>query len=369
MGGENPAYTASYTNNRRNGFGYDAAGNLTNDGGQTFTYDATGQQATASYLSMQQYYDGNGLRVKKTENGTATWYLRSSVLGGQVIAEMNASGTWTRGYVYAGSGLLAVQSGGAVNWMHEDPVTKSKRVTDASGTVVSTVELDPWGGDTNRSSNGAFQPKKFTSYERDANGSDEAMFRRYNRWHSRFDQPDPYDGSYSLTDPQSFNRYGYTQNDPVNFVDPTGTVCDVIWQGAIYYLALCGGSDGPGGSGPIQFHEPRDGGGGGHETGHTGPQNPAQPQAGTGGHTQTSDCAHIRANLLGDPRNRSALNDAWTRSQFGTNSAHEEGGLLGQVIDEGQPYQKDIVINQTYTTPSTSPQFRFKGSLTGLRGK
>jgi RHS repeat-associated protein len=71
------------------------------------------------------------------------------------------------------------------------------------------------------STNGAFQPKKFTSYERDANGTDEAMFRRYNRWHSRFDQPDPYDG-YDLTDPQSFNRYSYVQNDPVNFVDPSG---------------------------------------------------------------------------------------------------------------------------------------------------
>jgi hypothetical protein len=48
------------------------------------------------------------------------------------------------------------------------------------------------------------------------------MHRRYNRQWSRFDQPDPYDGSYSLTDPQSFNRYSYVQNDPVNFVDPTG---------------------------------------------------------------------------------------------------------------------------------------------------
>lgn len=48
------------------------------------------------------------------------------------------------------------------------------------------------------------------------------MFRRHNRWHSRFDQPDPYDGSYDLTNPQSLNRYAYVQNDPVNFVDPTG---------------------------------------------------------------------------------------------------------------------------------------------------
>jgi RHS repeat-associated protein len=223
-GGENPAYTASYTNNRRDGFGYDAAGNLTNDGGQSFTYDATGQQATASLISGQQYYDGDMLRLKKTENGATRYYLRSTVLGGQVVAEMDASGTWMRGYVYQGSTLLAVQAGG-VNWVHEDPVTKSKRVTDNLGNVVSAIELDPWGGDTNRSSNAAFQPKKFTSYERDVNGSDEAMFRRYNRWHSRFDQPDPWDGSYDLTDPQSFNRYAYVQNDPVNFVDPSGLLC------------------------------------------------------------------------------------------------------------------------------------------------
>ncbi len=118
------------------------------------------------------------------------------MLGGRVVAELNGSGTW-RGYVYLGSELVAVQQNNQVSWVHQDPVAKSKRVTDSSGNVVSTVELDPWGADTPRSSNVAFQPKKFTSYERDSNGSDEAMFRRYNRWHSRFDQPDPYDGSYS----------------------------------------------------------------------------------------------------------------------------------------------------------------------------
>ena len=48
------------------------------------------------------------------------------------------------------------------------------------------------------------------------------MSRRYIRRHSRPDQPDPYDGSYSLTDPQSFNRYAYVQGDPVNLVDPSG---------------------------------------------------------------------------------------------------------------------------------------------------
>src|SRR5260370_26625945 len=106
--------------------------------------------------------------------------------------------------------------------MHEDPVTKSKRVTDSTGGIVSRIELDPWGADTNRSSNAAFQPHKYTKYERDGNASDEAMFRRFNRYHSRFDQPDPYGGSYDFSDPQSLNRYAYTQNDPVNFIDPSG---------------------------------------------------------------------------------------------------------------------------------------------------
>jgi hypothetical protein len=37
----------------------------------------------------------------------------------------------------------------------------------------------------------------------------------------RFDQPDPSDGSYDLSDPQSFNRYAYVGGDPVNFIDPS----------------------------------------------------------------------------------------------------------------------------------------------------
>jgi RHS repeat-associated protein len=127
-----------------------------------------------------------------------------------------------RGYVYLGGEILAVQQNVAVSWMHQDPVAKSKRVTDGSGTVVSTIELDPWGGETNRSSNEAFQPRHFTTYEQDSIGSHDAMHRRYNRWWARFEQPDPYGGSYELTNPQSFNRYSYVQNDPVNFVDPTG---------------------------------------------------------------------------------------------------------------------------------------------------
>ena len=242
----------------------------------------------SGYL-LQQYYDGGRLRGEKIDNGAATYYLRSSVLGGQVVAEIYSSGALQRGYVYLGGELLAVQQNNQVSWIHQEPMAKSKRVTNASGNTISTVEPDPFGGNTNRNSNDAFQPHKFTTYERDLNASDEAMQRRYNRWWSRFDQPDPYDSSYDLTNPQSFNRYAYTQNDPVNFVDPTGLEmgdCTAEFN-ATGQCTIGGGNlpiDDPGmfsfvvnsrfggfGGGGGGSHG---GGGAGHETGHTDPQKP-----------------------------------------------------------------------------------------------
>lgn len=223
-GGPNPQWDPSYTNNKVDGWGYDQAGNQTNfgGGGLTFTYDATGQQVTTG--NMVNVYDGDRLRGKRMEGQDTTYYLRSTVLGGQIVAELAQNGNWMRGYVYLGGELLAVQQDAGVNWVHQDPLVKSKRITNSTGTVVSAVELDPWGGETNHSGNQtqAFQPKKFTSYIRDAFGSDDAMHRRYNPGLNRFDQSDPYDGSYNLANPQSFNRYAYVNNDPVNLVDPLG---------------------------------------------------------------------------------------------------------------------------------------------------
>src|SRR5260370_20618500 len=291
-------WAPSYTNNRLNTnpatgaeMLYEGSGNLTNDGYQSYTYDAHGQQAYASGTALTQSYDGNGVRAKKTEGGATTYYLRSSVLGGQVIAEINSSGAWTRGYVYAGGQMIAVQQQGAVYWMNEDPVPKSKRVTDIYGSVVSTIDLDPWGGETATGSNQAFQPHRFTNYERDANSGDEAMMRRYTgKWH-RFYQPDPYDGSYNLGDPQSFNRYAYTQNDPVNFVDPTGLmwiICQWDYSDGRIVGGDCFGGPQWGG------FEPKEGGG----TGGREPQNTQQPNPDIEGLLENPTCRDFLNSFL-----------------------------------------------------------------------
>ena len=216
-------YGYSTNKNQRDGFIYDATGNLIDDG-VSYTYDAAGRQigVDANGYVMVQWYDGDGLRVNKGDNFSTTYYLRSTVLGGQIVCELSQTGDWQRGYVYAGSDLLAIQQGG-VFWQHDDPVTKSQRVTDVSGAIVATgtVEPDPWGAKTDRSSSTPFQPQTFGGYNMDANGQFDAMHRRYSAT-GRFLQPDPYGGSYNFSDPQSLNRYAYTKNDPVNRKDPSG---------------------------------------------------------------------------------------------------------------------------------------------------
>src|SRR5256885_7549527 len=107
---------------------------MTYDGSQSFTYDATGAQVQAPSSGVWQFHDGDGLRVKNVENGAITYYLHSTVLGGQVISELadfgGGSYGWNRGYVYTPGGqLIAEQESGSVFWMHQDPKAKSQRVT------------------------------------------------------------------------------------------------------------------------------------------------------------------------------------------------------------------------------------------------
>lgn len=56
----------------------------------------------------------------------------------------------------------------------------------------------------------------------DATGLDHTWFRKNESQAGRWTSPDPYLGSMSIGDPQSFNRYSYVGNQPTNFIDPSG---------------------------------------------------------------------------------------------------------------------------------------------------
>ncbi len=72
---------------------------------------------------------------------------------------------------------------------------------------------------------------KFATYTRDsATGNDYADQRYYTSVLGRFMTMDPFRGSASLGNPQSWNRYAYAVGDPANSFDPTGldVECSVV---------------------------------------------------------------------------------------------------------------------------------------------
>lgn len=54
------------------------------------------------------------------------------------------------------------------------------------------------------------------------------LWRQYDSRSGRWSAPDPYGGSMNINSPQSFNRYAYVNNDPVNKVDVTGLMLSDI---------------------------------------------------------------------------------------------------------------------------------------------
>lgn len=63
--------------------------------------------------------------------------------------------------------------------------------------------------------------QRFAVTERDeATGLDHTWFRKYDNFAGRWTSPDPLTGA--TGNPQTFNLYAYTTNDPVNKIDPSG---------------------------------------------------------------------------------------------------------------------------------------------------
>jgi hypothetical protein len=89
-------------------------------------------------------------RDKRDESGVTetTYYLRSSVLGGRVVAELGAQGEAVKQHVYAGGEVLATRDAeGGVEWQHTNPVTGSRAVSYASTAFAREAEPEPLGVD------------------------------------------------------------------------------------------------------------------------------------------------------------------------------------------------------------------------------
>ncbi len=167
--------------------------------------------------TAQYAYDQNNRRIKKTLGSAVTHYVWE---GSQVVSEHDGSGILLVEYIYSGSRMIGKVASGSTQYFVSDRL--SVRMTlDASGNVSGRQAHFPFGEDFGES--GTQDKHHFTSYERDTETSqDYAINRGYSVGVGRFVSSDPYRASGYLIDPQSWNRYTYTRNNPVNRHDPVG---------------------------------------------------------------------------------------------------------------------------------------------------
>ena len=222
----NPAISAATNRINDQGYGYDAAGNLTTLSGQQLTYDGESRQVSANVggeygLSLYRY-DGEGRRVKKvTSNGTTTIYVYNVL--GQLVAEYSTA---------------SPAPAGGTSYLTADHLGTPRVITNADGGVQARHDYLPFGEEISINVGGRSTGQgyiygsglpdplrhKFTgTYERDVETNlDYAQARYYASAHGRFTSADPLLASARAADPQTWNRYAYCGNNPLNRVDPSG---------------------------------------------------------------------------------------------------------------------------------------------------
>jgi RHS repeat-associated protein len=200
---------------------YDKAGNLTSDAsGIMYGYDVASRLVSATQQSAMYGYDTANRRTKKSVTSGSTTTTHYIWDGEHVIAEYNASGgAPLREYIYAGEKMVARIEGSTTRYFHADRLS-TRLITDTAGVIKGLQYNHPFGEDAGTSGTET-QKHRFTSYERDGEtATDYAMNRQYRSTTGRYSRPDPLPGS--PRHPQTYNRYSYTANDPINYIDPSG---------------------------------------------------------------------------------------------------------------------------------------------------
>ncbi len=209
------------TTNKADTYSYDPAGNLLNDGVNSYLYDDENRivQVTGGGITTIYVYDALGRRVEKY-NSAAALVDYVNDLDGNKITELNSSGVMQRGELFAGGRHIATYWNGTTYFDHTDWLGSERARTDYQGNLYETCTSLPFG-DGLTCSNTDPSPLHFTGKERDSESGLDNFGARYNSsQYGRFMSPDPMGGK--RIDPQTLNKYSYVRNNPLNLTDPTG---------------------------------------------------------------------------------------------------------------------------------------------------
>ena len=221
-------FNAGYNSatNRMNSVGsctplYDSNGDATNDCTNTYTWDANGRPLKINGVGAT--YDALGRMVELTRSGPSYTEIVYDPTGNKV-ALMNAQ-TLASGFVpLPGNAMAVYNSSGMDHYRHSDWLGSARLFSSPAQTVLGEVAYSPFGETYAQMGLADFS---FTGLNDDADHTNPALVydfpaREYGiqgRWPS----PDPLGlGAVDPANPQSWNRYVYVVNDPLNLVDPSG---------------------------------------------------------------------------------------------------------------------------------------------------
>ena len=229
------------TNSAPGGLGYDAAGNVTNDGINIYLYDAEGRLCAVQNQSLPgkpmtgYIYNAAGERVGKGSITTMSCDPSTNGFkpvadyvigpGGEQLTEMDYNGStmvWAHTNVYAGGHPMATYDSSGLHFHLTDWLGTRRAQTNYIGALEMTCTSLPYGD--NLSCSGPARDATehhFTGKERDAeSGLDNFPARYFTSNMGRWMTPDIMGGH--VADPQTLNKYAYARNNPVSLTDPTG---------------------------------------------------------------------------------------------------------------------------------------------------
>lgn len=210
---------------------YDANGNLTNDGTNTYTWNARNQlsQITVGGVVQANYtYDALGRRTAKAIGGTTTptQYLYD---GANAVQETVGSAI---NPILTGLGIderFARNDVTGRTYFLTDALGSTIALTDPTGAIQQQYSYDPYGNVAQANGTAFTNPYQYTGREVDGLGLYYYRARYYSPTLGRFISEDPM-GLAAGT-----NGYVYTENDPLDHTDPLGLI---EWTGTYHQGAL-----------------------------------------------------------------------------------------------------------------------------------
>ncbi|NYF56969.1 RHS repeat-associated core domain-containing protein [Micromonospora purpureochromogenes] len=188
----------------------------TGAGSQVLAWDAEGRltSVTAGGATVEgNVYDAEGTRLIRRDATGTTLYLP-----GQDVRRNTASViSGTRYYAFGGR-VVASRVASGLTWVFSDHQGTQHTSVNAASQAVSLRRQLPYGG--SRGSVPAWPNSKgFVGGEKDPTGLTHLGARKYDPVLGRFISVDPVQ---DLSDPQQWNSYAYSNNNPVTFSDPSG---------------------------------------------------------------------------------------------------------------------------------------------------